>query len=80
MKAVIRCDIHDHFEIACMHRAKILLKLRKSKGSVIQGHAETILQKQGQEYLVYSTGARFQQINLNLIRTLEYEGEHIKIF
>lgn len=62
MAEVIKCDLYDHFEIACMRRSAISLELHS--GKTIAGVASDLVTKEAKEFLVLKTDNTEQQINL----------------
>lgn len=49
MADVIRCDLYDHFEIACMRREFIELQMKN--GNTYRGSAIDLQTKDGREWL-----------------------------
>ena len=69
MKKIISCNIHDHFEIACMRRSKIALTLHN--GSVVEGQAIDLVTKDKNEFIYLKVqDQEVEQINLLEIKTL----------
>ena len=75
MKKIISCNIHDHFEIACMRRSLITLTLHN--GSMIEGQAIDLVTKNKNEFICLKTPNQeaetkeIKQINLLEINTLK---------
>jgi len=68
MPHTIHCDIHDHFEIACMK--KLLVDITLQDNTVITGHATGLENKNGEEYILINTKTGCLRINLIHIHTL----------
>jgi len=80
MTKIISCNIHDHFEIACMHRSKITLCLHN--GETIQGRAVDLITKNKNEFIKISLENKTDKsINLLEINTLKVDNseELIKV-
>ncbi len=70
MTKIISCHIHDHFEIACMRRSEITLRLHNS--NVIKGQAFDLETKNKNEFIcLTSTDNKKERINLLEINTLQ---------
>ena len=65
MADVIKCDIYDHFEIACMRRSKVSLELHT--GETITGVARDLQTRDGKEYLLLLNDEVETQVNLKEI-------------
>ena len=73
MTKIIRCSVHDHFEIACMHRSKITLSLHN--GDVIKGQAIDLITENKNEFIcLKSNDNEKERINLLEINTLQVDG------
>lgn len=46
---VLKCDLHDYFEIVCMRQSNVRFILKS--GDSYQGVAKDIVQKEGQEFI-----------------------------
>ena len=62
MAKIIKCDLHDHFEIACMRKSKLTLEL--SNGETVSGIAIDLEVKKGIENLILKVGDGQHKINL----------------
>ena len=70
MTKIISCNIHDHFEIACMHRSEISLVLHD--GTTVKGQAVDLTTKNKNEFICLKTeGNQKERINLLEINTLQ---------
>jgi len=74
---LISCDQHDHFEIACMHRSRVSLTLRNKE--VLNGVAQTLVNKNGREWLKISVANTTKVIELNSVNQMDYEGNTVTI-
>jgi transcriptional antiterminator Rof (Rho-off) len=74
---MIKCDDHDHFEIACMHKSHVRVRLKS--GEYTWGIAQDIVTKNKQEFLVIKHGDELFQLELMEIEQLEYDQETIDI-
>ena len=73
MTKIISCNVHDHFEIACMHRSKITLSLHD--GQIIKGQAVDLITKNKNQFIYLTTQENENEhINLLDINTLKIEG------
>jgi len=72
-RKIISCNIHDHFEVACMHRSTVHLVLHN--GDEISGKALDLETKNKSEYLHIKSvqETRLQLINLIDIKTLQID-------
>lgn len=52
---MLRCDLHDYLEIACVFRLSVRLTL--ANGTQVQGIASTIVTQDKTEYLLLSEDA-----------------------
>ena len=72
MTKIISCNVHDHFEIACMRRSKITLSLHN--GQIIKGQAVDLITKNKNEFIYLTTQENEEKhINLLNINTLQIE-------
>ena len=62
MAKVIKCDLHDHFEIACMRQSRLTLEL--NNGETVSGIANDLEVRKGVENLVLKVGGGLQKVNL----------------
>ena len=70
MTKIISCNIHDHFEIACMHRSQINLVLHD--GTTVKGQAIDLVTKNKNEFICLTTADnQKERINLLEINTLQ---------
>jgi len=66
---MIRCDIHDYIEIACLYRIEVLLTLRS--GEEIIGVASTTnIDAQRQECIVIECAEEPVSVVLDTIKTM----------
>ena len=74
MKKIISCDVHDHFEIACMRQSEVSLKLHN--GQIITGRAKDLVTENKVEYvcLEITDQEQHERINLIDINTLTIKG------
>ena len=74
MKKIISCDVHDHFEIACMRRSEVSVTLHNAK--TINGYAKDLITKNKMEYFCITITDQDQDeiINLIDINTLRVKG------
>jgi len=80
MPKIINCNVHDHFEIACMHRSKITLCLHT--GEIIQGRAVDLITTNKNEFIKINLENKTDKsINLLEINTLKVDNseELIKV-
>ena len=80
MTKIISCNIHDHFEIACMRRSQITLSLHN--GHTVTGNAVDLITKNKSEFISLDLeDKRNERINLLEINTLQISGseELIKV-
>ncbi len=79
MADVIKCDIYDHFEIACMRRSEVSLELHS--GETINGVAHNLLTKDSKEFLIVKRDEGEHEINLKDIDILEFvkSGERVRV-
>ncbi len=80
MADVIRCDLYDHFEIACMRREVIELKMKS--GDTYRGMAADLQTKDGREWLFLDQlDLPQRRIDLREIEVLVFPktGQSIKI-
>jgi transcriptional antiterminator Rof (Rho-off) len=74
---MIQCDCHDHFEIACIHKSHI--RVRLNSGEYKRGIAQDIVTKDKQEFLVIKHGDELLQLELMEIEQLEYDQQTVDI-
>ena len=79
MAKLIKCDLHDYFEIACMRRSNISLELHS--GQAIDGLASTLTTTQSKEFLLLKTDDGERQVDLMEIDVLVFSdsGERFSI-
>ena len=79
MSRVVNCDVHDHFEIACMRRSLINVELHSKQ--LLEGVALDVFARKGQEYLKIKTENLIQDIELTDIAFLRFkdDGKLIKV-
>lgn len=79
MSNIISCDVHDHFEIACMRRSLVEIELPNEKK--VTGQALDIINSDGKEYLSLDIDDNKDQFNLKDISTLTFldSGDVVKI-
>ena len=79
MANVIKCELYDYFEIACMRRYDVLLELHN--GESIRGEAENLITKEGKEFFLLNVDGAERRINLKDIDVLVFSksGERINI-
>ena len=79
MSKVVNCDVHDHFEIACMRRSLINVELHSKQ--LLEGVALDVFARKGQEYLKIKTENLIQDIELTDIAFLRFkdDGKLIKV-
>ncbi|MGK0374432.1 MAG: Rho-binding antiterminator [Arenicella sp.] len=79
MAEVIKCELYDYFELACMRRSTISLELHD--GQTIAGVASNLETKDGKEFLLLTTGDRKRQVDLMQIDVLVFSnsGERVSI-
>ncbi len=66
----IRCDLHDHIEIACMHRYR--LRIRATEGRILVGTASyTVTTPDKAEYLELEVDGATQRLRLDEIVQIE---------
>ena len=65
MKKIISCDVHDHFEIACMRQSEVSLKLHN--GQIITGRAKDLVTENKAEYVCLEITGQEQHERINLI-------------
>lgn len=70
MANVIKCELYDYFEIACMRRSEVLLELHS--GESIQGVARDLATKEGKEFIVLNADGVDRRINLKDIDVLVF--------
>jgi Rho-binding antiterminator len=68
MSGLISCELHDYFEIACMHRYQLSVVL--NNGAVIMGEAQDIRQKEKREHLCLRTDQGNEYVNLTDIKSM----------
>ena len=73
MNKIISCDIHDHFEIACMRRAKVTITMHNDV--LHSGTALDLETKNKREYLHLKTEKSVLKIDLLDIKTLQFSGD-----
>jgi len=79
MTKIIKCNVHDYFEIACMHRSQITLTL--DNGKTVQGHAIDLVTKNKNEFIHLLTAEKIEKhINLLEIDTLKIKGSEELIY
>jgi len=72
-KTLIRCDIHDHFELACMHRSQLTLNMHD--GTQHNGIAVDLETKNKVEYLHLKTNANvIDKVNLLDIKSIRVDN------
>lgn len=76
---VIKCELYDYFEIACMRRSSVLLELHN--GESLSGVAFDLTSKDGKEFVVLKADDADLKINLKDITVLVFakSGERINI-
>ena len=79
MADVIRCDLYDYFEIACMRQYQVVLELLN--GNKIEGTATNLKTKQGREWLLLNVDGHTIEVDLKTVDVLVYKNtdERIKI-
>jgi len=79
MKKIINCNVHDHFEIACMRQSYVSLKLHN--GQLISGRAKDLITENKSEYFYLDSANPEQEKRINLIdiNTLTIEGSKTPI-
>lgn len=79
MSKPINCDVHDHFEIACMRRATVEIELKTNVS--IRGLALDVFARKGKEFLSIQTDELAQEIELSSIEALTFsdDGRRIKV-
>ena len=79
MANVIKCELYDYFEIACMRRYDVLLELHN--GESIRGEAHNLITKEGKEFFLLNVDGAERRINLKDIDVLVFSksGERINI-
>ena len=79
MADVIRCDLYDYFEIACMRQYQVVLELLN--GNEIEGTATNLKTKQGREWLLLKADGHTIEVDLKTVDVLVYRNtdERIKI-
>lgn len=65
----ISCEMHDYFEIACLHRYALRVELRD--GGLLQGWAADVFSREHVEYLRLLTHDEPLDIRLDAIRSIE---------
>lgn len=66
----ISCELHDHIEIACMHRYR--LRIRASRGRIVTGTAcNTVTTPDKAEYLELDVSGTMQRLRLDEIVQIE---------
>ncbi len=70
MADTIKCDIYDHFEIACMRRSRICLELHN--GSTLVGTAVNLETRDQKEFLILDTDGSQRHVNLMDIDVLVF--------
>lgn len=66
----VSCDIHDHFEHICVLRLPVRLTL--TDGREIEGRAQDLLRREGQEALALVQSSGTTAILFNEIAALKY--------
>jgi len=76
MRKIINCNVHDHFEIACMRQSVIQLTLHD--GREIIGRAKDLVTKNKSEFIFLEIDNQDdnERINLTDIHTLTIEGNN----
>ena len=79
MADVIRCDLYDYFEIACMRQYQVVLELLD--GNKIEGTATNLKTNQGREWLLLKADDHTIEVDLKTVDVLAYKDtdERIKI-
>ena len=79
MADVIRCDLYDYFEIACMRRNKLVLELLN--GDTLTGTAVNLKTEKGREWLLLNNDGTELEVDLKTIDVLVYTGtgERVRI-
>ena len=70
MADVIKCDIYDHFEIACMRRSRVCLELHN--GNTLVGTAVNLETRDRKEFLILDTDGSQSDVNLMDIDVLVF--------
>lgn len=66
----ISCELHDHIEIACMHRYR--LRIRASRGRIVTGTAcNTVTTSDKAEYLELEVNGQRERLRLDEIVQIE---------
>lgn len=80
MTEIINCEVHDHFEIACMRRA--LVEVQFKNGETISGRAIDLQSKDGKEYFTMEVERGKYECNLKDLSTLTFidSGKSINVF
>ena len=75
MNKIISCDIHDHFEIACMRRAKVTAVMHNAESH--SGIAVDLETKNKREYLHLQKEGDQSVLKIDLldIKTLQFDGD-----
>ena len=79
MADVIRCDLYDYFEIACMRHNKLVLELLN--GDTLAGTAVNLKTEKGREWLLLNNDGVELEVDLKTIDVLVYTdtGERVRI-
>jgi transcriptional antiterminator Rof (Rho-off) len=73
----IKCELYDHFEIACMRRSKVSLELHG--GETVTGVANDLAAEEGKEFLLLITENGDRRVNLMHIDVLVFSGSPERI-
>ena len=70
MQEILRCDLHDYIEIACM--GNYLVRIRVKSGEVYEGVPKTTLIHDHREYLSLQLNTKtLQEIELITLKSME---------
>lgn len=68
MTEQISCDLHDYIEVACLYHYSLQVELKS--GEAVTGVAETIVQKERQEFLQLQTPEGLVPVALTAVTAL----------
>lgn len=70
MTAPISCDLHDHLEVACLYRYRLLIELTDRTQIIAQART-TLTDSDKTEYLILEESGQVQRIPMHLIAWIE---------